>query len=424
MGGGLVFAPMTIWILALLCVGLAGYAGFARGIIRVAMSLCGILLGLLLAPVLGPLLSPVMRAMISNVLLADALAPLAVFLIVSIGFKIGGGAIHNKIEVFFRYKTTDTKLLHFERLMARLGACLGLLNGTFYFYVLCTVFYVAGYLTTQITTPDNTTGATKLINRVSADLNASGMQRAIVAVDPMPPAYYDAADIVGHLFHNRLLMSRLGRYPYFLSLAERAELQDIASDPQVSELLQTEATARELLAQPKIKALLANAAIIDTLKQLDVTDLKVFIETGKSPKYEATRILGRWNFDLAATVEQIRLAQPNITPKRMLELNRELGTFFLDATFTATTDGQVFVKAVPPATPQPGQPTLPAVSGPPKNVATGSWTETGGNYSVTVTATEPSPGYRLLNGTAKVRFADGAVLLDIGEIVLGFSVDL
>ncbi len=371
-----------------------------------------------------PLLVPVMRAMIRNVLLADALAPLAVFLIVTIGFKLGAGALHNKVEVFFRYKTTDTKLLHFERLVARLGACLGLLNGTLYFYVLCTVLYVAGYLTTQITTPENTTFATKLINRVSADLNASGMQRAIVAIDPMPPAYYDAVDIVGHIFHNRLLMSRLGRYPFFLSLAERAELQDIATDPQVSELLQTESTARELLAQPKIKALLSNAAIIDSLKQLDVADLKTFIETGKSPKYEPTRILGRWNFDLSATVEQIRLAQPTITPKRMLELNRELGTYFLDASFTTTTDGQVFIKAAPPTPLQPGQPITAAVAGPQKNVGTGTWTESGGNYSVTVTATEPNPTYQLLNATARVRFLDDSLLLDFGEIVLGFSVDL
>lgn len=417
---------MTIWILALLCVGLASYAGFARGVIRVAMSLVGILLGLLLAPVLGPLLSPVMRAMISNVLLADALAPLAVFLIISIGFMLGGGTIHNKVEVFFRYKTTDTKLLHFERLMARMGACLGLLNGTLYFYVLCTVFYVAGYLTTQITTEENTTWAARLINRVSADLNASGMQRAIVAIDPMPPAYYDAVDVAGHIFHNRLLMSRLSRYPYFLNLAEQPEFQEIAGDPQVSQLLQTESTAQQLLAEPKIKALLANATIIDGLKQLDVADLKVFIETGKSPKYEAVRILGRWSFDLATTVEQVRLAQPSITPKDMLELNRRLGVAFLEATFTAAPDGQVLVKAVPPAAATaPGQPTPPpGFAAAPKTVATGTWSEAGGTYSVTLTPADPSPLYQMLNASGKVRVLGDSLVLEAGGSVLGFSIDL
>jgi hypothetical protein len=417
---------MTIWILALLCVGLAGYAGYARGIIRVAMSLLGILLGLVLAPVFGPTLAPLMRMAISNVLLADALAPLAVFLMVTIAFKVGAASIHNKVEYHFRYKTTDTKLLHYERLIARLGASLGLLNGTLYFYVLCTVFYIAGYLTTQITTAENATVGTRLINHVSAELNGSGMEKAIVAIDPMPPAYYDAADILGHVYHNRLLMSRLSRYPYFLSLAERPELQDIASDPQASELLQTSATVGEILAHPKIKALLNNAAIIDELKQLDVADLKVFVETGESPKYAPTRILGRWAFDISASLEQTRLAQPGMSARRSLELNRELGAAFLDASFTATTDGQVFLKSVPPAPPlQPGQPIQPFVPGPQKNVATGTWSETGGSYTVTTTPSDPHPLYQFLNGPARVRFVDQALFLQFtNNVVLGFGMEL
>lgn len=418
---------MTIWILALLCVGLAGYAGYARGVIRVAMSLLGILFGLLLAPVFGPLLAPLMRAVISNVLLANALAPLAVFLIITIAFKAGGAAIHNKVEVYFRYKTTDTKLIHFERLMARMGGALGVLNGTLYFYVLCTALYVAGYLTTQITTPENTTFSTKLINRASADLNASGMQKAIVAIDPMPKAYYSAADIVGDIFHNRLLMSRLSSYPFFLSLAERPEIQEIASDPEAIELIQTESTVGQILAQPKVKALLSNAALMDELKKLDVADLKVFVETGKSPKYEPIRILGRWTFDISSSLEQTKLAQPGASAKRMLELNRSLGTAFLDATLVATTDNQIFIKAVPPAPlPAPGQRVVqPIVSGPQENVATGSWAESGGSYTATFETANSNPFYEFLKGTAKVRLANDELLLDYGlesgEIVLAFS---
>ncbi|HAV63515.1 MAG TPA: hypothetical protein DCY13_14250, partial [Verrucomicrobiales bacterium] len=307
---------MTIWILALLCAGLAAYAGFARGVIRAATSLIGILLGLWLAPVLGAPLTPLMRALVSNVLLADALAPLAVFLIVSIGFKAAGQAVHKKVEVHFRYKATDTRLLHFERLMARMGAALGLLNGTLYFYVLCTVIYVGGYLTTQLTTPENETAGTALVNRVAADLNASGMHKAIVAIDPMPQAYYDAADIVGQVHHDPLLMSRVSRYPAFLGLAERPEFQDIGSDPQVLELLTTHSSLGELTAHPKIRALLNNAAIIDEARQIDTADLKEFVETGKSPKYEPIRILGRWTFDLTLSLEQTFLAQPGMRARR------------------------------------------------------------------------------------------------------------
>ena len=415
---------MTIWILALACLGAAGYVGYTRRVIRVAMSLVGILLGFALAPVLGPLLAPVMRRAISIVVLADALAPLAVFLIISIGFKVAAGALHNKVEQSFRYKATDTRLIHWERLTSRLGGCLGLLNGLLYFYLLCTVFYVGGYLTTQITTPENSTLVHQVFNRVSRDLNSTGMQKSIVAIDPMPPAYYDAADIVGNLYHNRLLLSRVSRYPFFLGMAERPDFQEIASDPQANELLATGSTVGEILANPKIKALLEDASIVDELKQLDVADLKTFVDTEKSPKYSSERMLGRWEFDISNSLEQTRLLQPSITPKRMLELNRELGAAFLDATFTAAPDGLAFIKSVPPPAPlKPGQPIPPLTTTAPKMVAKGKWSAASADYAVSFSSVDPHPLYQILKSPAKARFQEKILFIEMGNVVLAFTAE-
>lgn len=416
------FPAMTIWILALLCAGLAAYAGYARGVIRAALGLLGILLGLALAPALGGLLVPVMRAMISNILLADALAPLAVFLIIALAFVGVGQAVHKKVEVHFRYKATDTRLLHWERLMARMGAALGLLNGTMYFYVLCTVIYVGGYLTTQVTTPENSTATTSFVNRVAADLNASGMEKAIVAIDPMPAAYYDAADIVGQVFHNRLLISRLTRYPAFLGMAERPEFQDIGTDPEVLELFTTQASLGQLVAHPKIKALLSNALIIDEFKTVDMADLKEFVETGKSPKYEPVRILGRWTFDFTLSMEQTFVAQPNMKARRKQELNAQLGLSLIDSTLTATPDNQVYIKSVPPQLPQPGQPML-APSGPPVVVGSGTWATQAGEYTINFNNPHSSPFYQYLTGPAKVRFLDDSLFIEFSEIVLCYSIE-
>jgi hypothetical protein len=135
------------------------------------------------------------------------------------------------------------------------------------------------------------------------------------------------------------------------------------------------------------------------------------------------RILGRWTFDLSASLDHTKRAQPGITPKRQLELNRELGAAFLDAFFVATTDGQVFLKAVPlPPPPQPGQPLVAAVpSGPARNVATGTWTESGGSYRVTAAPTDPHPLYQFLSGPANVRIPDDSLLLEFGNVVLAFD---
>lgn len=416
------FPAMTIWILALLCVGLAGYAGYARGVIRVAMSLLGILTGLLLAGALGPMLAPLLRKVITNALLADAAAPFIVFLLITIIFKVLAQVVHNKIEVYFKYKETDTRLLHWERLMARMGGGLGVLNGTLYFYVLCAAFYVAGYMTTQITSPDNATFGSKLINRVAADINAAGMQKAIVAIDPMPQSYYDAADVLGHLHHNPLLISRVSRYPAFLSLAERPEFQEIANDPQVNELIQTHSSVGELLANPKIKALMENPAIIDDLKAIDVADLKEFIETGKSPKYEPIQILGRWDFDHTASMSQTRIVNPSMRAKQQQNLGIQLSVAFSSATLTATPDGQTFIKAlVPPPISQPGQPPQAALGGPPRKVASGTWAETGGLYTINFTTTDGHVFYEPFKSSAKVRFLNGSIFLEFEGIVLAFS---
>ena len=222
--------------------------------------------------------------------------------------------------------------------MARMGGGLGVLNGTHYFYVLSAAFYVAGYMTTQITTPENETLSSKIINKVAADINASGMEKAIVAIDPMPQSYYDAADVLGYLHHNPLLISRVSRYPAFLSLAERPEFQEISNDPQVNELIQTHSSVGELLAHPKIKALMANPAIVDDLKSIDVADLKVFVETGSSPKYELIQILGRWDFNYQQSIDQIRIANPSFRAKQLQLIGQQLSVAFGDATFTATSE--------------------------------------------------------------------------------------
>ena len=416
---------MTIWILALVCVGLAGYAGYSRGVIRVAMSLLGILVGLLLAGPLGRLVAPLMRKVIDNALLAEALAPLLMFLLITVVFKLIAQVVHNKVEVHFKYKETDTRLLHWERLMARMGGGLGILNGTLYFYVLCAAFYVAGYMTTQITTAENETFGSKIINRVAADINGLGMQTAIAAIDPMPQAYYDTADTLGQLYHNPLLVSRVSRYPAFLSMAERPEFQEISNDPQVNELIQTHSSMAELLAHPKIKALMANPAIIDELKAVDAADLKVFVETGTSAKYELVEILGRWDFDLVTSMQQIRLARPTIRAREALLLERQLSAAFTDSTFTATPDHQAFIKSIPPPpVSQPGEPPQPAPPGPPRRVASGTWSESAGSYSVSFSTVDSHPLYQLLKAPAKVRFLNDSIFLEFEEVVLAFSAGL
>src|SRR5713226_1378421 len=102
---------MMIWLLALILMAAVAAMGYRQGAVRVGFSLVGILLGILLAALLGRFLRPVLAAVgLKNPILLWLLAPFVVFLLVSIAAKIGGFAVHHKIDVYFKYKAGDQRL--------------------------------------------------------------------------------------------------------------------------------------------------------------------------------------------------------------------------------------------------------------------------------------------------------------------------
>src|SRR5512142_3178283 len=124
---------MMIWLLAVVLLASVAGIGYRQGAIRVAFAFVGIVLGALLAGPLGKLVRPVVAALgAKNPTLAWVLAPLVVFLLISIGFKVAGFMVHQKVDVYFRYRAGDLRQALWERLSRRLGLCLGLLNGTIY----------------------------------------------------------------------------------------------------------------------------------------------------------------------------------------------------------------------------------------------------------------------------------------------------
>ena len=108
----------------------------------------------------------------------------------------------------------------------------------------------------------------------------------------------------------------------------------------------------------------------------------------------------------------------------MLELNRELGTAFLEARFTAAPDGQAFIKSVPPPPPlKPGQPIPLPTASPQKSVATGKWSQSGADYTVNFTSADPHPLYQFLKSPAKVRFQERTLLMELGNVVIAFTAE-
>src|SRR5262249_46494540 len=201
---------MTIWLLALVLLASLAALGYRQGAIRVGISFVGILVAAGLAPVLGRLLRPLLMAVgLKNPVLAWALGPLIVFIVISALSKMAALMVHQKVDVFYKYHAGDLRLALWERLNAHLGLCLGLLNGTAYLILISFIIYCFSYWTVQIATSDDDPRLVKMLNRFGQDVQISRLNSVARAIDALPESYYDAADVTGIIFNNFWSEARL-----------------------------------------------------------------------------------------------------------------------------------------------------------------------------------------------------------------------
>src|SRR5580658_3285892 len=98
-----------VWIIAFLCLGLVGAAGFYQGPVRAAFSFFGLLFGTILAGPLSPLTKRLLPLVGLHHPAWSIFAPqVLAFLIVLIIFKIAGQVVHQRVAFHFKYKVDDT----------------------------------------------------------------------------------------------------------------------------------------------------------------------------------------------------------------------------------------------------------------------------------------------------------------------------
>lgn len=372
-----------IWVLALVLMASLAGLGYRQGAIRVAFSFLAILFGALLAPPLGRLLKPVLVALgVKNPVLLWLLGPVIVFVLISIIFKMGALPAHQKVDVHFRYHAGDLRLMLWERLSRRLGLCLGLLNATAYLILICFGFFVLSYWTFQMASPGEDPTAIKLLNRFGEGLQSSGFDKVARAIDRFPREWYDAADLAGIIYNNPLTEARLSRYPAFLGLAEMPQFKDLGNDKEFANLRQKRAALMEVIHYPKTDSMLQDPDLVRQVWNTvapEMKDLRSFLATGQSPKYDGEKILGRWSFDVGAAVNAARRLKPNMPAKELAALRRYITAAFEKTSFVAMTDHRALLKNVPQLRP----PAAAAHSLATQNLD-GKWENQGGKYQLSM----------------------------------------
>lgn len=342
---------MTIWLLALVLMASLAGLGYRQGAIRVAISFVGILFGVLLAGPLGKLVRPAVVALgVTNPVVPWLLGPPIIFVLISIIFKVVALTVHQKVDVYYKYKGGDLRLILWERLNARTGLCLGLLNGTAYLVIIAAMIYPFSYWTYQVASSDGDPKWMRVLDRVGQDIQSTGFSKVARALDPMPQSWYDAADLAALLYQNPLLENRLSRYPPFLNLAERTEFQDLATDKDYLTLRSKKGPVMEVVDYPKIQGILQQPDLEKTIWNIvvpDMQDFRTFLETGKSPKYDPEKILGRWKFNVNVAMAMLRKANPRIPSTEMKKIKIRMVASFAKTTFTAMTDHEAVLKNLP-----------------------------------------------------------------------------
>ena len=342
---------MTIWILALLLLGCGAGIGYRQGIIRVGFSTLAIPIAAVLSPSLAGVVKPVLSAFgISHPVLVWMIAPIIVFIVILSIFKSAGYAVHHKADVFYRHQAGDLRLALWERLRSRLGMCLGMVNGLMYLVIISWVIYTMGYWTVQLASTDSDPRWMRILNRLSWDLEKTGLTKAAAAVDHTPEIHYEMADLAGLIYQNSLLEARLSRYPAFLWLGERDEFQNIAKDQKLMEQRLQGASVREIMSNGNIDAIIRNPDLLKliwNMVALDITDLRAFLETGRSPKYDREPLLGRWYYSSKGSIAEYRKEKPNVPTSEVQKLRRWMIERFSKAMIVAAPDRHLVMKDYP-----------------------------------------------------------------------------
>jgi hypothetical protein len=339
---------MLIWMIALFLFVALGTAGYYQGALRAAFTLVGLITAALLAlPLTGVFKAILGIFNLEHPVLLAFIAPFAAYVVVLICFKAGGLATHRQVDTYFKYKANDTLRLLYTRMNARIGAVVGVLNAFVYFLLISIVIYVIGYFAIQVRTGAKDPFVIRMATRLAEDLRQTRMDKAVAAFLPKSNLYYDGVDVIATIFLNPLIQSRLSTYPVFLTLSEKSEYRQIGNSAQFMDFWTKTPSLEEFRSHDLIKPLVEGTETYKSLIAMlnnDLADLKTYLETGKSPKYDDELILGRWEFDGAKSFALAKKRITNPTIQQLKRLRAIYGAGFKDTTIIATVDNKLLVK--------------------------------------------------------------------------------
>jgi hypothetical protein len=337
---------MTIWLIGGVLIGFAALLGFFLGAIRASVSLVGIIASAMLAKWVGSFLVGLVPSLgFKNPVWMFYLPPLLGFVVASIVFLIVALVVHYLVQKRFKNNTDEYSYQRWDRLNRRGGIAVGAAIGVVWMLLVATVAYVPGYLVAQLADTEEASTPLRVANSITHDLELSGLNRMVERFNPASAEHFIASDVLGLIYNNPAIHSRLASYPPFLGLAEKKEIGDLAKDPEVNSLIQSKAGLNQILEHPKIVAVTDNPDLVNELLGLDFRDLDAYLRTGISGKYKDEHILGRWRLNVRRSIAEMKMVSTDkLPPVEFNLLRKALNVYLEDMMLGFTTDNKTLVK--------------------------------------------------------------------------------
>lgn len=421
---------MLFWLIGILLMGGLAALGRLIGATRFAIILVGLWISQIAAFALDARLVDWMlnkEGKLANPLLNWVLPAVIIYAGLAVVFIIVSQVAYTKILVHYKYHVPDERRVSWERMDRGVGIPVGIAMGATLMIQLGVLIHAVGYWTVQLTssTAENNGTLVKVFTPLKKALHGSGLEHMVLSQDPCPDMFYDMADVVGIVFNNPSVTGRLAVYPGTLTIAEMDAFKAVIDDSALTPAFTGSGNIELALGSEKVaNGILYNAAMRETLFGIDWADLKAYLETGSSPKYEGEKLLGKRRLyvtktrvgiqeqyadddkDAIAKLARIRQQFPYVLKELQLLAGGDK-TVMLKGRISGISDLRSLVEGKPLSAQPKKAPDEPVV------VATGTWDGTDPNYTITWGGD---------NGGGACSFTkDGYLLVPLGASTLVFG---
>ena len=320
---------------------LAPVIGYFLGAVRMFTCFIGVFVGVFTAPMISASIKGLLpKIKITDPFWQDFFGPGISFLIIMLIFLGISFAVHMIPSNFYRMRRDEVTRLKWNKVMQKSGVVMGLFTGLA--VLIATSYLVSsfGYPAKLFPGSSQPKGFSEL-TETQDGFDKVGLGQISGGLNKTPDEFYELVETVATIYNNPspAIKKRLTAYPPFLNkLKDDSFYKSIASDSSLKDVFSKKGDFTKIYSNENVQNALKEMPIYQELEEIDLSDMKEFLKSGKSKKYGKNKVVGRWKLDSGQTTREC-LSEMDTVSKSILPVVRKAFND-VNIVMTATLDGK------------------------------------------------------------------------------------